>query len=329
MPDYGALSKRPLDEMIAGARVEIAPYKKDPRDFILWKPSKPGEPAWPSPCGIAVPGRPGWHIECSAMSWKYLGEVFDIHGGGIDLVFPHHENEIAQSRCAFHTPAMANFWVHNGFLQVEGEKMAKSVGNFVTIQELRAGWRDFSWPGDVIRFAMLSTHYRQPLNFSQYALEQASVALDTFSLFRPVNPLDPSQEFMDALLDDLNTPRAIAELHRLYKEARANMSDLADRTARPGAMLQDSDFVAAEQLLAGLRFLGIELRDHDPDWARKQAMLGLPVGQRDKVDALIGARNAARNAKNFKEADRIRDELAKMGVVLKDTKDGTTWEIAR
>jgi cysteinyl-tRNA synthetase len=224
---------------------------------------------------------------------------------------------------------MANFWVHNGFLQVEGEKMAKSVGNFVTIQELRAGWRDFSWPGDVIRFAMLSTHYRQPLNFSQYALEQASVALDTFSLFRPVNPLDPSQEFMDALLDDLNTPRAIAELHRLYKEARANMSDLADRTARPGAMLQDSDFVAAEQLLAGLRFLGIELRDHDPDWARKQAMLGLPVGQRDKVDALIGARNAARNAKNFKEADRIRDELAKMGVVLKDTKDGTTWEIAR
>ena len=141
MPDYGALSKRPLDEMIAGARVEIAPYKKDPRDFILWKPSKPGEPAWPSPCGIAAPGRPGWHIECSAMSWKYLGEVFDIHGGGIDLVFPHHENEIAQSRCAFHTPAMANFWVHNGFLQVEGEKMAKSLGNFVTIHELLSDWK--------------------------------------------------------------------------------------------------------------------------------------------------------------------------------------------
>ena len=139
MPDYGQLSKRPLDEMIAGARVEVAPYKKDPQDFVLWKPSKPGEPAWPSPAGIKTPGRPGWHIECSAMSWKYLGEVFDIHGGGIDLVFPHHENEIAQSRCAFHTPVMANFWMHNGFLQVEGEKMSKSLGNFVTIHELLQG----------------------------------------------------------------------------------------------------------------------------------------------------------------------------------------------
>ncbi len=136
MPDYGALSKRPLDEMIAGARVEVAAYKKDPRDFVLWKPSKPGEPAWPSPAGIKAPGRPGWHIECSAMSWKYLGEIFDIHGGGIDLVFPHHEDEIAQSRCAFHTPVMANYWMHNGFLQVEGEKMSKSLGNFVTIHEL-------------------------------------------------------------------------------------------------------------------------------------------------------------------------------------------------
>ncbi len=133
MSDYGRLSKKPLDELIAGARVEIAAYKKHPQDFVLWKPSAPGEPAWPSPAGIAAPGRPGWHIECSAMSWKYLGEVFDIHGGGIDLVFPHHENEIAQSRCAFHTPVMANFWMHNGFLQVEGEKMSKSIGNFVTI----------------------------------------------------------------------------------------------------------------------------------------------------------------------------------------------------
>src|SRR5580700_11680891 len=160
MPDYGKLSKRPLDEMIAGARVEVAPYKRDPRDFVLWKPSKPGEPAWPSPAGIAAPGRPGWHIECSAMSWKYLGEVFDIHGGGIDLVFPHHENEIAQSRCSFHTPVMANFWMHNGFLQVEGEKMSKSLGNFVTIHELlkteKFGGR--SWPGEVIRLAMLGTH---------------------------------------------------------------------------------------------------------------------------------------------------------------------------
>ena len=139
MPDYGKLSGRSLDEMIAGARVEVAPYKRDPMDFVLWKPSKPGEPSWPSPAGIAAPGRPGWHIECSAMSWKHLGKTFDIHGGGIDLVFPHHENEIAQSRCAFHTPVMANYWLHNGFLQVEGEKMAKSAGNFVTIHELLDG----------------------------------------------------------------------------------------------------------------------------------------------------------------------------------------------
>ena len=157
MPDYGKLARRSLDEMIAGARVDVAPYKRDPMDFVLWKPSKPGEPAWPSPAGITAPGRPGWHIECSAMSWKHLGETFDIHGGGIDLVFPHHENEIAQSRCAFHTPVMANTWMHNGFLQVEGEKMSKSLGNFVTIRELLSGWRGWKWPGAVLRFAMLGT----------------------------------------------------------------------------------------------------------------------------------------------------------------------------
>ena len=162
MKDYGKLSNRSLDEMIAGARVEVAPYKKDPMDFVLWKPSKPGEPAWPSPAGIKTPGRPGWHIECSAMAWKHLGETFDIHGGGIDLVFPHHENEIAQSRCAFHTPVMANYWMHNGFLQVEGEKMAKSAGNFVTIHELLK-----DWPGEVVRFNMLRTHYRQPIDWTR------------------------------------------------------------------------------------------------------------------------------------------------------------------
>jgi cysteinyl-tRNA synthetase len=329
MKDYGKLSHRSLDEMIAGARVEVAPYKKDPMDFVLWKPSKPGEPAWPSPAGIKTPGRPGWHIECSAMAWQHLGETFDIHGGGIDLVFPHHENEIAQSRCAFHTKVMANYWMHNGFLQVEGEKMAKSAGNFVTIRELRQGWRGFSWPGAVIRFAMLSTHYRQPLDFSQYILEQASIALNTFAIFRTVNPTTPSQEFMDAMLDDLNTPRALAELHRLYKAARGNVSELADRATKLGAMIKDSDFAAAEQLLAGLRLLGIELKDYDPQWAQKQAKLGLSVSEMEKVDALVHARTAARKAKNFKESDRIRDELAAMGVVLKDSKDGTTWEIAR
>src|SRR5580700_770042 len=175
MPDYGRLARRPLDEMIAGARVEVAPYKRDPMDFVLWKPSKPGEPAWPSPSGIAAPGRPGWHIECSAMSWKHLGETFDIHGGGIDLVFPHHENEIAQSRCAFHTPVMANYWLHNGFLQVEGAKMSKSEGNFVTISQLLHGdtFGGRSWRGDVLRLAMLRTHYRQPIDWTVRALEDA------------------------------------------------------------------------------------------------------------------------------------------------------------
>src|SRR6476659_6210798 len=180
MKDYGKLSNRSLDEMIAGARVEVAPFKKDPMDFVLWKPSAPGEPAWSSPSGMVAPGRPGWHLECSAMSWKHLGETFDIHGGGIDLVFPHHENEIAQSRCAFHTSVMANYWMHNGFLQVEGEKMSKSLGNFVTIHELLKDWQ-----GDVIRLAMLSTHYRQPINWTVKGLEEAQKTLDNWYKFIP------------------------------------------------------------------------------------------------------------------------------------------------
>ena len=161
MPRYGALSKRSLDEMIAGARVDVAPYKRDDTDFVLWKPSKPGEPSWPSPSGIKAEGRPGWHIECSAMAWKHLGEKFDIHGGGIDLVFPHHENELAQTCCAFHTDRMANVWMHNGFLQVESEKMSKSLGNFFTIRDLLA-----DWPGEVLRLNMLKTHYRSPIDWT-------------------------------------------------------------------------------------------------------------------------------------------------------------------
>jgi cysteinyl-tRNA synthetase len=331
MPDYGALSGRKLDEQRPGARVAVDAHKKSPLDFVLWKQSSGDEPGWESPWGR---GRPGWHIECSAMSAAYLGDVFDIHGGGLDLIFPHHENEIAQSRCAHGTSVMANYWMHNGFLQIEGEKMSKSLGNFVTIRELLDGWRDFNWPGDVIRFAMLSTHYRQPLDFSQYALEQASIALDTFSIFRPVEYSNPSQEFMDALLDDLNTPRAIAELHRLYKVARASISEIADRAREPNATIKSGDFLAAEQLLAGLRFLGIELKSYDPEWARKQAKVGLSDDVKKRVGALLAARTEARAQKNFKESDRIRDELAAMGVVLKDGKDAdgkpvTTWEIAR
>jgi cysteinyl-tRNA synthetase len=304
MPDYGRLSKRPLDEMIAGARVEVAPYKKDPQDFILWKPSKPGEPAWPSPAGITAPGRPGWHIECSAMSWKHLGEIFDIHGGGIDLVFPHHENEIAQSRCAFHTPVMANYWMHNGFLQVEGEKMSKSLGNFVTINELLK-----DWPGEVVRLTMLQTHYRQPINWTVAGLREAHKTLDLwYGLAGDAEPGYLCADALDALTDDLNAPKALAALHELRGEAA--------KGAKP----------AAACLKASAQLIGL-LRQTSAQWsAFRPASVAVDEG---KVAGLIEARNAARKVKDFKESDRIRDELAKMGVVLKDSKDGTTWEIAR
>jgi len=291
MPDYGKLSNRSLDEMIAGARVEVAPYKKDPTDFVLWKPSKEGEPGWPSPCGIKTPGRPGWHIECSAMSWKHLGETFDIHGGGIDLVFPHHENEIAQTRCAFHSGVMANFWMHNGFLQVEGEKMSKSLGNFVTIHELLK-----DWPGEVVRLNMLRTHYRQPMDWTLRGLKESEQVLDSWT--RNVDLAGSKNEELapsvrDALCDDLNTPQAIAGLHSLSSSG-------------DGA------------IAATLRALGFS--------RRPPSRVSVDEG---KVTGLIEQRNAARKAKNFKESDRIRDELAAMGVVLKDSKEGTTWEIAR
>src|SRR5947209_17303725 len=205
MPEYGRLSKRPLDEMIAGARVDVAPYKRDPMDFVLWKPSEPGEPGWPSPAGIAAPGRPGWHIECSAMAWRHLGETFDIHGGGIDLLFPHHENEIAQTRCAFHSAQMARFWIHNGFLQMEGEKMAKSVGNVVTIRALLA-----DWPGEVLRLNMLRTHYHQPMDWTLRGLEESAKLLDEWYELCAATAGDRiGGGVLEALLDDLNTPRAL------------------------------------------------------------------------------------------------------------------------
>jgi cysteinyl-tRNA synthetase len=303
MPDYGRLSKRPLDEMIAGARVDVAPYKRDPMDFVLWKPSKPAEPAWRSPSGIEVPGRPGWHIECSAMSWKHLGETFDIHGGGIDLVFPHHENEIAQSRCALHTPVMANYWMHNGFLQVEGAKMSKSEGNFVTIRELLDGWKGWKWPGAVLRFAMLGTSYRQPIDWTLRRLEEAAERLSLFRAHSINDPaVPPSAAVLDALCDDLNTPQVITELNSLYERKQAAV------------------------LGASCKFLGLDVAAVDLGTMLREKRADLDVGA---VDTLIAARNAARKDKDFKESDRIRDELAAMGVVLKDSKDGTTWEIAR
>src|SRR5258708_29146111 len=218
--------------MIAGARVDVAPYKRDATDFVLWKPSKPGEPAWQSPSGIATPGRPGWHIECSAMSWKHLGETFDIHGGGIDLVFPHHENEIAQSRCAFHTPVMANYWMHNGFLEVEGEKMSKSLGNFVTIRELREGWKGRKWEQSELRLLMLSTNYRQPLDWTLRGLEDARrIISDWKNLTANVQfhniEISPSTELTNTLMDDLNMPEAIYMLHSKAKHA-AKFPEAAD-----------------------------------------------------------------------------------------------------
>jgi cysteinyl-tRNA synthetase len=303
LPRYGALSNRSLDEMIAGARIDVAPYKRDATDFVLWKPSKPGVPAWPSPADIKVEGRPGWHIECSAMAWKHLGEQFDIHGGGIDLVFPHHENELAQSCCAFHEARMANVWMHNGFLQVEGDKMSKSLGNFVTIRELLV-----DWPGEVLRLNMLKTHYRSPIDWTVKGLEESAKTLDDwYRVAADEQEGQPAGAVIEALSDDLNTPQMIASLHGLRTGAAANAGD---RSA----------------FAASLRLLGF-LSESSAQWeGRKQQASGVDAIQ---VDELISARTAARARKDFQESDRIRDELAAMGVVIKDSKEGTTWEIAR
>src|SRR6266550_4552436 len=247
LPRYGALSNRSLDEMIAGARVDVAPYKRDTTDFVLWKPAKPGEPSWPSPSGITVEGRPGWHIECSAMAWKHLGEQFDIHGGGIDLVFPHHENELAQTCCAFHANRMANVWMHNGFLQVESEKMSKSLGNFITIRESLA-----DWPGEVLRLNMLKTHYRSPIDWTEKALEESAKTLDDwYAVAADVEGDQPSATVIEALSDDLNTPQMIAALHGLRSAASASEQ-------------------GAKEFAATLRLLGF-LSESAADWkGRKQ-----------------------------------------------------------
>ncbi|HVW74083.1 MAG TPA: cysteine--tRNA ligase [Rhizomicrobium sp.] len=284
--DYGKLARRSLDEMLAGARVEVAPYKKNAMDFVLWKPSEAGLPGWDSPWGR---GRPGWHIECSAMAGKYLGETFDIHGGGIDLVFPHHENEIAQSEGAHCGHPIAKVWMHNGFLQVEGEKMSKSAGNFFTIRDLLA-----DWPGEVLRFNMLRTHYRQPIDFTFGGLRESWKTLERwYDVTEPLVDPAPNAEFFEALSDDLNTPAAIASLHRCDEMA----------------------------LAGGLGFLGF-------------SNVQLKIAAKPQVDAAaiadaIAARNAARKARNFAESDRIRDDLLAKGIVLKDGSDGTTWEVKR
>jgi cysteinyl-tRNA synthetase len=299
MPTYGRLSRRPLDEMIAGARVDVAPYKRGDMDFVLWKPSKDDEPGWQSPWGR---GRPGWHIECSAMSAAHLGETFDIHGGGIDLVFPHHENEIAQSCCAFGRDVMANYWMHNGFLQVEGEKMSKSLGNFVTIHELlhteKFGGR--KWPGVVLRYAMLTTHYRQPIDWT---VERLKVSLkhvsDMYDRTRNAEMSAlPNERVITALCDDLNTHEAIVALGKLVGDASGEAKH-------------------SGELLATCTFLGLDLEELDP----KKMIAG---ETQIHIKRRIDDRLAARASKNWAESDRIRDELAAMGIALKDNKDGTT-----
>lgn len=317
MADYGRLSGRSVDDMIAGARVDVAPYKRDPMDFVLWKPSAAGVPAWPSPCGIAVAGRPGWHIECSAMSEQHLGIEFDIHGGGIDLAFPHHENEVAQSRCAHGTATLASVWMHNGFLQVEGEKMSKSLGNFITINELLASkaFGGQPWHGRVLRLAMLTTHYRQPIDWTVDRLVQARATLIEFAdLVQGATPaVAPLPEVVAALSDDLNTPSALSIIHGIAKSARRNPA-------------------TAGELKAALQFLGLLGSETAADLDLGRAALDIDAAE---IGRQIMARADARRARDFKASDRIRDELAAKGIQLKDTKNTgtgeieTTWEVKR
>jgi len=299
--DYGKLSGRNRDEMIAGARVEVAPYKRDPADFVLWKPSTEGQPGWKSPWGF---GRPGWHIECSAMAMNILGENFDIHGGGLDLIFPHHENEIAQSCCAYHNVKFANYWLHNGFLNINNEKMSKSTGNFQTVHELLD-----KYAGEVLRLALLSAQYRQPLEFSENLLDESKKTLDKWyramELFPSQKATKPTAEFLDALNDDLNTPRAIAELHRLVGEI--NKAGEKEAMALIG------------QLRASANLVG--LFSHDAArWFQGNSGMDLVA-----VEGLIAARLKAREHKDFAQADEIRDQLLHMGIVLDDGPNGTTW----
>src|SRR3978361_2224665 len=279
LPRYGALANRSLDEMIAGARVDIAPYKRDAADFVLWKPSKPGEPSWPSPAGIQAEGRPGWHVECSAMAWKHLGEQFEIHGGGRAPVLPHHENELAQTCCAFRESRMAGVWMHNGFLQVEGDKMSKSIGNFVTIRELLA-----DWPGEVLRLSMLKTHYRSPMDWTMKGLEESARTLDDWYWIAADTMGDtPADAVVEALSDDLNTPQMIAALHGLRNSAAAGND--GDRGA----------------FAASLRVLGL-LSESAAAWKnRKQEASGIDATQ---IEGLIAERTAARTRKDFGESDR-------------------------
>ena len=311
-PAYGALSRRNLDEMEAGARVEVAPYKKAPFDFVLWKPSKPGEPEWPSPWGA---GRPGWHIECSAMIEAVFGGPIDIHAGGIDLVFPHHENEIAQSVCGCGHATLANYWMHNGFLTMDAEKMSKSLGNVTLISELldRA-------PGEALRWALLSAHYRQPLDWTDALVEQSKKNLDRlYGALRRVKPAGGAKqaeapaEVLDALADDLNTPAAIAALFETAGAVERALNEGDGELAR----------TLGGELAAAGRLMGVLQQDPDA-WFEG----GADEAFKARVDALLEARAAARAAKDWAEADRIRDELTALQVAVMDGPTGATWRRA-
>ena len=299
---YGKLSGKNIDELIAGARVDIEDFKKEASDFILWKPSKDNEPGWESPWGK---GRPGWHIECSAMSKKYLGDTFDIHGGGQDLIFPHHENEIAQSECC-HEKKFANYWLHNGFLTVEGNKMSKSEGNFITVNELKDRYH-----GEVIRLAMLMTHYRQPLNWTENSLLESKKILNKwFSFFLDIEISKVDEDFVDesilsALKDDINTPKAISELHQLFKNCTKE------------------DVLSIKKFINSARLLGLMLSSPKEwmEWNVRENNL-----DEIKINELIEKRNLLRDQGNYSDADKIRDQLDELGIILEDKDGKTTWK---
>lgn len=308
MPGYGSLSGRSMKEMLAGARIEVADYKKNPADFVLWKPSSPDQPGWDSPWGY---GRPGWHLECSAMSSKLLGNSFDIHGGGADLIFPHHENECAQSLCAHPGEKFANYWVHSGMLMVDGVKMSKSLGNFYLIDEVLE-----KAPAEALRLLFLGTHYHQPFNFTFEGLAQSKAVLDKFynALLRVKNvaaaPAEPDNRVVEALADDLNTPLAISCLHELANNL--NKAETADEQAR-----------CKGELLASADLLGLLWQDAE-SWFKG--------GENDAaaaaIEAKIAERAAAKKNKDYALADKIRNELKEQGILLEDTPQGTTWKKA-